>query len=410
LYDYIILTAAVPRPDLHSRVFPGHLELIGRARVKWLINVDDVDSNHSVAETITHLETLLSTPGIDLECFRSEGAGCFFRAARRLALRAHELLAECRTGVVWLEDDWIRGPRHPAHRMLSRLRLRLAKNRLGGALWICPGNLEEKQHLLERHPWTAPDSLWFVSLVPRSRVSFNPGIWSRALFEHAMWKTLASLPPGRVDDPETLCADPCNEPDVYRRLTVFVDPLYQDGGRRWIAEHGLVKWEKHPASVQKRGSVTYAQRVQRVAAQHPAQANRLGSWVLVRVHRRYTPALLARVLDDNGRLSAHLFAVPFFSLQLQLVNESVAEVYLRRLQAWSRTYPLKKLPGQVVWHRGGHPAGRHIEVDAEALRFRATLTRRVPLRVMWMGPLQALGGLAAYAATLVAALRRLDAE
>lgn len=54
-YDYIVLTAAVTRPDLHARTFPGHLRLIGNARVKWLINIDDVKTGASVAGTMEQL-------------------------------------------------------------------------------------------------------------------------------------------------------------------------------------------------------------------------------------------------------------------------------------------------------------------------------------------------------------------
>ena len=113
VYDYLVLTAAITRPDLHDRIFPDHLRMIGGARVKWLINVDDVGSGHSVDYTIANLRRLLDVPNVELEFLRAPGRGCFFQAARRLALRAGELLAQCRTGVVWLEDDWRLTPRTP---------------------------------------------------------------------------------------------------------------------------------------------------------------------------------------------------------------------------------------------------------------------------------------------------------
>jgi hypothetical protein len=408
LYDYIILTAAITRPTLHANVFPAYLALIGSARVKWLINVDDVGTAHSVVETIAHLQTLLSAPNTELEFFRPNGAGCFFEATRRLALRAHELLDECRTGVIWLEDDWASQPRHLARAVLTRLRLVLARDRVGRRLRSCPGTLTHKQLLLERHQRGRPDALWFVSLVPRSRVSFNPGIWSKTLFAQAMWKILSSVPSGTIDDPETLCADPCNEPAAYRRLTVFVDPLFQDAGRRWSAEHGTVKWEKQASSLQRQGSVTYSHKALRPPSV-AAEADRLCGWLLVPVRQRHAPKLVGRIRILDGRLRAHLFWVPFVGLELRMIEEWQAEVYLHRLQAWGRTYPFKKLSGRVVWHWGRHAQGDRVALKTGNLRFSSVLTRTMPARVIWVGPMQAVAGLLVYVATLVSTLSHLDA-
>ncbi|MGH8518247.1 MAG: hypothetical protein ACREUE_12400, partial [Panacagrimonas sp.] len=254
-YDYIVLTAAITRPDLHTHIFPGHLRLVGSARVKWLINVDAVRTGHSVEATIANLARLITAPNIDLEFLPADGPGCFFQAARRLAMRAGELLAQCRTGVVWLEDDWRLATRNHGQQAMSWLRYHVARNPDGAPLRRCLGDLGAKQATLDAETMQR-NALWFVSLVPRNLVSFNPGIWSKALFTRALLQTLSSRGADAVDDPETLCADPMNRGATYRQLSLFIDPAYQDAGRQWSAERGLAKWDKAPDELSRRGSVT----------------------------------------------------------------------------------------------------------------------------------------------------------
>ena len=112
----------------------------------------------------------------------------------------------------------------------------------------------------------------------------------------------------------------------------------------------------------------------------------------------------------DGRLRADLFGVPFVGLELCMVEEWQAEVYLHRLQAWGRTYPFKKLSGRVIWHRDRHAQGDWVALETGNLRFHGVLTRTMPARAIWMGPMQAVAGLAAYVATLVSTLSHLDAE
>lgn len=404
-YDYIILTAAITRPELHSRVFPDYLRLIGTARVKWLINVDDVGTADCVDDTIANLKRLLTAPNIDLELFRTAASGCFFQAARRLALRAGELLARCRTGVVWLEDDWQLATRSRAEETLNRLRLRLARNRVGGSLRRCPGDLLAKQVILEREGMQ-PSALWFVSLVPRSRVSFNPGIWSKGLFERAIWQPLASQPTERVSDPETLCADPWNEAEVCREHTLFVDPLFQDAGRRWNVERGMTKWEKVPAALARRGSVTYVTTPAKTAGLEARE--RFTGWVEMPGRVFGTGlALVGRIDLREGRLIGQLLAFPHLILELRLVAECSADIYLHRLHGWARTYPYKKLDAQVVWKGDGCSM---LEVESDRGTFATPVRRSFPISALWMAPLQGSVGLVVYAASLIVQLIRLEAE
>lgn len=399
MYDYLVLTAAVTRPALHRLVFPGNLALLGGARVKWLINVDDIGTGASLAETQDNLRRLLAADNVDVE-FLGGDAPCFFQAARRLTERAHALLDECRIGVLWLEDDWLHRPRSPAQSVLMGLRLQLAANRAGRRIGRCPGTLAEKAELLAGQ---SPQSRWFVSLVPRSRVSFNPGIWSKALFEEALWRPLQQPEEAGPADPEARCADPLNEPSRYAGLTVLVDPLYQDVGREWSAACGAAKWSKDACD----GAVTYraGQRRARVSL---AEARVLSGWIEIRHPRTGTGvALIGRIECDGERLTARLLGVPQPRFELQIVEPGEAQLYLHRAQAWARTYPFKKLPVQVHWRI---EEGVTFDVDDAGRRLEARLNDSLPWRAIWIGPLQCLVGLVWLLVTLLAALRYLDAE
>lgn len=399
VYDYLILTAAITRPDLHAELFRRHLQLIGAASVKWLVNIDDVGNGSTVAETTAQLERLLDVPNVDLEVLHQPGAGCFFRASTTLARRAAALLDQCRTGIVWLEDDWSLQRRGTGAEVLTALRLRLARNRLGGPLHRCPGDLLAKQRILEAHE-RRHGPRWFVSLVPRSRVSFNPGIWSRTLFEESLLGPLEAAGE-RVDDPETLCADPLNDPGRYDGLAVFVDPRYQDAGRLWSARSGLRKWHKNAAGLQAHGTVSYA------PAQQPEapSAFELGTTVLCPDLLLNTPlAILCRTRrQGDGLHHLGVCGVPGVAFAVVPDTDARAELFMHRLHAWARTYPVKRVPvtlrreSQQFW----------LESDTAAARPLASPGR---LDHLWRPGLQALIGLLASAASLPKVLARLDAE
>lgn len=402
-FDYIVLTAAIPRPELHSRVFPGHLRMIGSARVKWLVNVDDADTGDSVDDTIENLTRLLTAPNIDLEFLRPTGPGCFFQATRRLARRAGELLHQCRTGVVWLEDDWLLSTRNPLQEVMNRLRFRLGRNAAGDRLSRCPGNLHDKQAMLD-HETTRRNAVWFVSLVPRNLVSFNPGIWSKDLFARAILQTLSDQPTDQIDDPETLCADPWNQPGAQRGLTLFIDPAYQDAGRQWSAERGLTKWEKIPDVLARRGSVTYASgdECRRVV---PNEAfERLTGCVTLRRAFGTPLTLLGRIVPREGRLTGRLLAFPHIMFDLHPTGDGAAEVYMHRLHGWTHTYPYKKIAARVTWQA----AGQQLQVQTGRGPIAGSLSRSMPISVLWLGPLQASVGVVYYAVTLIRRLINFD--
>jgi hypothetical protein len=391
-YDYIVLTAAITRPDLHARVFPDHLKLIGSARVLWLINVDDVGTGHSVDETIGHIRQLIAVPNVDVEFLRAEGRGCFFQAARRLILRAGELLAQCRTGVVWLEDDWVLARRTRGQDALTWLRYRVVRNPRGRPLRRCLGTLSEKQALLD------------AVTVQQDPV---PGIWSKALFTRAMLQTMQLRPADAVDDPETICADPWNQGDTFQRLVLFIDPAYQDAGRQWSAERGLAKWQKSPDELAHRGSVTYGDGGETGVAVSPRSArDALAGWLIIRRAFATPLTLLGRITLRDGRLSGRIVGFPHVTFDLRTNADGSADIYLHRIHRWSRTYPYKKIKGRVAWRA----QGGELQVQTKRGSVTGRLSRSMPLDACWLAPLQAGLGLVYYSVTLLTRLILFDAN
>lgn len=403
-YDYIVLTAAVTRPDLHARTFPGYLRLIGNARVKWLINIDDVKTGASVAETMEHLAQLVDAPNIDVEFLPCVSPGCLLRAARRLACRAAELLHRCRTGVVWLEDDWSLTTRTIPWDLLTRFRIALAGRRLQRDLGFCPGDLGGKAAMLERQ--TRRDPNWFVSLVPRPRVSFNPGIWSKSLFLRAMAAPLSSLPEGHVDDPETVCADPWNRLERRGEFTMLLDPTFQDAGRQWSADRGMVKWQKSPDALTRRGSVTYL----RGAAAEPGSGLQpfggLRGWVRMRRGSGNAMPLIGRVTMRAGRLEGQLVGFPYIHFELRPADQGTAQIFMHRLHRWSRTFPYEQVEGRLVWQ----PDAAMVRVETGSLRWEGTVTRAPPVDALWVVPAQAALGLLYFVHSFIKRVIKLDAE
>lgn len=403
-YDYIVLTAAVTRPDLHARIFPGYLRLVGNARVKWLINVDDVETGASVADTMEQLGRLLDTPNIDVEFLPRMFPGCLLRATRRLVCRAAELLPHCRTGIVWLEDDWSMTVRNAPWGLLTRCRVALAAARLQRKLRVCPGDLRTKAAMLERETQRNPD--WFVSLVPRPRVSFNPGIWSKAFFLRAMVAPLSALPDGHVDDPETLCADRWNRQDVRTAFTLLMDPTFQDAGRQWSADRGMVKWQKSPEALTRSGSVSY---VRGTAPESDAGFEALcglEGWVRMRRAGSTAMPLLGRVAMRGGRLSGSLVGFPYIQFDLRPACKRTAQIYVHRLHRWSRTFPYEQVEGRLVWQ----PEAATVLIESGDERWEGRVTCAPPLDALWVVPTQAALGLAYFVQTLIKRLGKLDAE
>jgi len=403
LYDFIILTTAVTRPDLHKRIFSRNLQFVEGMSVKWLINIDYINNEHTVSDTIKNFKSLfLNASNIDAEFFCTDGASCFFSAAKRLALRAQELLPECKTGVLWLEDDWEINQKTAYSQFLSKLRLKRTRNLLNKKVLSCTGNLKQKQLMLEEQGYTE-DSLWFVSLVPRVGVSFNPGIWSKAMFTKGFYGKLASTSENQIDDPETLCADPYNEEYAYKEITILADPIFQDAGRRWSAEVGLEKWKKQQSVLFEQGAVTYAKQLT-VSALNKEQSNHLiGFFLLPDILFNSPLKLVAKTAYvGEGRLKVRLLAIPYLSLELRVTERWKTDVHINRMHHWAQIYPYDKAPVIINWYFDKSTELLDaIEVEFSKRRFIAVYNDKIPLCSIWMAPIQAIVGGIIYIFSLI---------
>ena len=407
-YDFIVLTAAITRPNLHNLVFPVSFEFMRGLSIKWLINIDDVDNASSIDETRENFSQLFAdTADIDVELLNSKDGGCFFSAARRLSARALELLPYCKTGVVWLEDDWLLNGNPSLIRFLTARRLNGPKHAPGGKVTYRSGSLLNKQtrlDALEAHG----EQLWYFALVSRAEVSFNPGIWSKRLFARG-FQRLLSLPEGAVDDPESVCADPFNESGVNEDLTMLVDPVFQDAGRQWSAQHGWIKWDKDKSRLLLQGSVTYPEQRATVVLSGDEEALLDGYVLLPDLLFNSTVKLIARTRHSNDAVTAQLLAVPFLTIELRVVERWTADVFLHRSHANARTCPFKKTSAQVVWNFGNeerHPDS--VSVRSPLGDFTADYSRKLPWCSLWMFPLQAIAGLIVYVVDLFSLTKGLD--
>jgi hypothetical protein len=102
--DLIILTPALNRSELHTLCLAPIIKLVSSLNVKWLINIDSVGPE-SVDITESNLRSILTSPNIDLEIFKSKQP-CFYSAVKSLTYEAEAYLDETEFGVFYLEDDW----------------------------------------------------------------------------------------------------------------------------------------------------------------------------------------------------------------------------------------------------------------------------------------------------------------
>ena len=104
-----------------------------------------------------------------------------FSASRRLAARAMELLPRTKTGVLWLEDDWVFNRKAWLIRFLMERKLRHSNSASRGQLLHCAGLLEELQARLDAFQARGHPQWYFFSSTARTRF-----VQSRYLVESAV--------------------------------------------------------------------------------------------------------------------------------------------------------------------------------------------------------------------------------
>ena len=158
-FDLIILTTALNRSELHTVCLSPIPLLLKGLRVKWLINIDKV-SEEDIKDTEHNLKKILLDDNIDLEVFHSLNP-CIFKAAKMLSYEGYKYLNETKYGVFYLEDDW--------------------------PIKVDPTKANLKQ-LLDKYLKSDKD---YITFRGRNRLNFNPGIFSKGLFEEKFIKRFA---------------------------------------------------------------------------------------------------------------------------------------------------------------------------------------------------------------------------
>ena len=155
MYELVILTTAIDRPELHSAILPNTLKYIEGLKCKWFITINNI--NNRVNETKENFELLLKDYDLTIDTYDTGGTKMdFMHSCERLNNYAKS--CDPSIGYFWLEDDWLIN----SDKMLASDIKKLFKN-----------------------------NLCHISLANRNELSFNPGIWSKDLFEHVIYNNFS---------------------------------------------------------------------------------------------------------------------------------------------------------------------------------------------------------------------------
>jgi hypothetical protein len=178
MHDLVILTTAVDRPELHSKVFPATLNYLEGLNCKWFITINNI--NGRVRETKENFERLLSDYDVTFTTYETGGTKMdFMHSCEKLSELGYNHTP--RLGYFWLEDDW---------------------------------KVKENAKLKDDIENQLAKENCYISLNGRNELSFNPGIWSVDLFERMVYNKLqkAYLAENygnqKVMNPERICVYP----------------------------------------------------------------------------------------------------------------------------------------------------------------------------------------------------------
>lgn len=110
----IILTAAVPRADLHSiaiKSFYDNLALSDMSKYTFthIINIDSpikiIEQGYTVKDTIDNYKSII--PSFVEQYYIDSKESCFSKAYKKLFIEGGKYIKNRDTLVIWLEDDWL---------------------------------------------------------------------------------------------------------------------------------------------------------------------------------------------------------------------------------------------------------------------------------------------------------------
>jgi hypothetical protein len=220
IYDLIILTTAIDRPDLHNQTLRPFFDMLEKQGIdhKWIVNLDSPFNKREAA--LNNLKTFnYSYHGHDIHM---SNKACFYSAAKHVITAAYDDLVDLDGYVMWLEDDWD---------------------------LLVPFNMRE---LIDSdYEYIGFHFHHFFEF------SFNPTIWSQDFFVKNVYEPFASSE--ESIDPEQLlinhhkktrAEDPSHLKNVNR---INFNGVFEDAGRKWGEQYNLKKWNKNKTG----GSVSY---------------------------------------------------------------------------------------------------------------------------------------------------------
>ncbi len=215
MYDLIILTTAICRPELHNACLKSFADDLRNQGISvfWRVNVDPALGNQD--ETTDNFKKIIHD--IDhIISFPSEP--CFFTAANYLIQEAHEEeLQDLNDNgyVMWLEDD----KKHDISFNIQEL-------------------IDSDYDYIGFHP----NHLF--------EFSFHPSMWSKQFFSEHVYEPYV-LNDGNKQDPEQLLIDyHCNKrkenEDHFKNVKrIHFNGVFDHIGREWNQENNVIKWNKN---------------------------------------------------------------------------------------------------------------------------------------------------------------------
>jgi hypothetical protein len=206
-FDIVAMITAIDRPELHQSVFPKYLEYTENVKCKWVITVNNV--TNKIQETIELVDALFKGHDVHIKPFDTGGSYSDWHQSVKYCInQAYEV--QPNLGYLWLEDDW----------------------------------LLNSDHKLETDITQLDGDNCYISLNNRNQVSFNPGIWSKDVFNELMYNSINN-PENSIgaeaykhyyikncqQNPERLCTpqpESTNFIKTYKSINRF-----KDVGRNW---------------------------------------------------------------------------------------------------------------------------------------------------------------------------------
>jgi len=205
-YDFVILTTACSRSELHSKVLSDIPKFLFGYKCKWIIRVDELIE--SIDVTIKNLQQILQDDHIDLEIKssnRKAGRISWFKSVQWCINEGIKYTPKY--GYFWLEDDW---------KLNSQLSLK--------EMFSPPEN----------------NYNYYISLANRNDLNFNPCIWSIDLYKVYMHNKInTSTMPEDGGNAERTCVFIGDEmgknlsPEPTTNIQMKKMNLFYDVGRDW---------------------------------------------------------------------------------------------------------------------------------------------------------------------------------